>query len=338
MRVDLEKAGRAVAGIVRAVGAFADKKGMAAFLVGGGVRDLLLKRMVKDVDIVVEGDAVRFARELAADRGLPVKTHQQFGTAVISGWSSLCVDFVTARKECYPFPGALPVVSRAGIRDDVFRRDFTINALAVVMNRGDFGTLVDLCGGVEDLKKGRIRVFHENSFLDDPTRILRALRFEQRFGFRLVPGTRRLLVRAVADRVEKTVSAPRYFQEFARGFWEEQPGQYLLRLKAIGALDFLGGDVLIEKGVLRFLDDQCARGEFSKERDPAVVYMAALYAGCSNDMINEQGRIFQWPRSRKKEVQRMIETLQGICPAKGPHQRIEAFRFLLETGNIFKRK
>jgi tRNA nucleotidyltransferase (CCA-adding enzyme) len=155
------------------------------FLVGGTIRDILLGEHNFDVDVAVEGDAIAVAQALAATLGGRVKTHEKFGTAVVLYGDGERVDVVTTRTEFYDAPGALPAVERASLREDLFRRDFTINAMAASLEPADFGRLVDPFGGRTDLDRRALRVLHNLSFIDDPTRIFRAIRYEARYGFRL---------------------------------------------------------------------------------------------------------------------------------------------------------
>ncbi|MGZ4198639.1 MAG: CBS domain-containing protein, partial [Thermoleophilia bacterium] len=163
-----------------------------AYLVGGAVRDLLLEERVSDIDIAVEGDGIEFARELGARLHGRVRAHQKFQTAVVvvdraaaAGGSALRVDVASTRTEFYDYPAALPKVEHATIRGDLARRDFSINAMAVSLNPRDFGALLDFFGGLDDLRDKRIRVLHNLSFIEDPTRIFRAVRYEDRYGFRM---------------------------------------------------------------------------------------------------------------------------------------------------------
>jgi tRNA nucleotidyltransferase (CCA-adding enzyme) len=162
------------------------------YLVGGTVRDILLGEQSFDVDIAVEGDAIAIARALADALGGRVRPHEKFGTAVVLYGEGERVDVVTARTEFYDAPAALPTVEHASIREDLFRRDFTINAMAASLRGEDFGRLVDPFGGRRDLAAGTIRVLHNLSFIDDPTRIFRALRYKARYGFSMDEHTRRL--------------------------------------------------------------------------------------------------------------------------------------------------
>ncbi|HSV43712.1 MAG TPA: hypothetical protein VLJ10_04075 [Candidatus Bathyarchaeia archaeon] len=304
MKVGFENLGDTAVDMIRRIGAYADQQGVRAFLVGGIVRDLFLRRDNKDIDVVVETDAIDFARRFAVSRSLNVVAHPQFRTATLCGASGLHVDFVTARKERYPRPGALPMVTPAGLSQDLFRRDFTINALAASINALTFGQVMDEYHGLTDIKRGVIRVFHERSFIDDPTRILRAVRFEQRLGFRFSPSTRRWLGEAIKARAEQTVSEPRYFKEFARGLIAPGGGKYLIRLSSLGALKFLGTTGGFPRELLRRLDRRLSL--FMKKGVPefeaAVVYLSALFYRQGPQAVTDLARTFQWPRSWTKGV------------------------------------
>jgi tRNA nucleotidyltransferase (CCA-adding enzyme) len=183
-----------------------------AFLVGGAVRDLLLGRQTVDLDVAIEGDARAVARELAQRLGGHAKEHERFGTATVRA-EGLVVDLATTRRETYSEPGALPEVQAAGLAEDLGRRDFTINAMALDLNGPEVGKLEDPHGGREDLDAGVIRVLHGESFIDDPTRLLRALRYEARFVFRMDEQTERLAREAAAGAGFSTVSGARVRDE-----------------------------------------------------------------------------------------------------------------------------
>ena len=183
------------------------------YIVGGSVRDLLLGRRLNDFDLIVEGDAIALGRALSSKYGGTVTAHSKFGTAKWFLPESLKVDqealdLISARSETYKHPAALPTVKRGRIADDLRRRDFTINALAVRMDGSHFGELRDDLKGAEDLQKGIIRVLHPRSFIDDPTRMYRAVRYEGRYGFKieedtltLIPEARPLVERLSAQRI-----------------------------------------------------------------------------------------------------------------------------------------
>ena len=182
------------------------------YLVGGAVRDLLLGQDSVDLDLTVEGDGVAAARELAQRLGGSASEHERFGTATVRV-GDLAVDLATARRETYARPGALPDVEPASLDEDLARRDFTVNAMAVALSEPGRGELRDPLGGSADLAGARIRVLHDRSFIDDPTRLLRAVRYEARLGFRLDPSTERLVREAVAADALSAVSGPRVRDE-----------------------------------------------------------------------------------------------------------------------------
>jgi tRNA nucleotidyltransferase (CCA-adding enzyme) len=183
-----------------------------AYLVGGAVRDLLRGDDPKDVDIAVEGDARSAARAVAERLGSGAREYERFGTATVETPAST-YNFATTRQESYDEPGALPRVAPASLAEDLGRRDFAINAMAIGLSGDDLGHLYDPYGGVADMEAGFVRVLHERSFLDDPTRLLRALRYAARLGFVLDPETERLAREAVAADALSTVSGARIRDE-----------------------------------------------------------------------------------------------------------------------------
>jgi tRNA nucleotidyltransferase (CCA-adding enzyme) len=180
-----ERLPKGIIGILKDLGEIADELDLNAYLVGGLVRDVVLKRENLDVDIVIEGDGIQFARVFAERSGAKVRSYPKFGTAVVVMPDDFKLDIATARIEHYESPAALPEVMLSSLKRDLFRRDFTINTLAVHLNKAHYGTLIDHFGGMRDIKERSIRVLHNLSFVEDPTRILRAIRFEQRFGFKI---------------------------------------------------------------------------------------------------------------------------------------------------------
>ncbi|MBI2846536.1 MAG: CCA tRNA nucleotidyltransferase [Chloroflexi bacterium] len=229
--------------LLRTAGEAASRRGCQAYIVGGVVRDLLLERPTKDIDVVVEVDALAIAEEIARHLEGKLIVHRRFGTAKLrSGDRS--IDLATARSESYPQPGALPVVGPGSIESDLGRRDFSINAMAIFINPSNFGKLLDPHNGLEDLQKGIVRVLHDRSFIDDATRILRAIRYEQRLGFRLEESTEMLLRKDKS--YLKTISGDRLRHELELILREKQPELALMRAYELGALGeiapFLRGD------------------------------------------------------------------------------------------------
>lgn len=223
--------------LLKAIGGIADKRGIRAYAVGGFVRDLILGKENNDLDIVVEGDAIALAKEFAClkTNGKPT-VHRQFGTATMRLHKphTLRIDFATARKEVYKKPASYPQVSPGSIKDDLFRRDITINAMAISLNKNSFGRLIDLFGGMEDLNKKSIRVLHDKSFIDDPSRILRAIRFEQRFHFALERQTRELMGEAIKSGYIERLNIGRVRKEMALMAKERDPLKCIKRLCELG--------------------------------------------------------------------------------------------------------
>ena len=199
----------------------ANDSGFKSYLVGGPVRDRMLGVPTSDLDVAVVGDAVTVAQKLAADIGGRLTVHQRFGTATVDT-PSITIDLVTARRETYRAPGALPDVEPGGIEDDLGRRDFTINAMAMPLPAAT-GELVDPHGGRSDLDAGLIRALHPGSFRDDPTRILRAVRYAARFGFAIESETASLMSDALAARGLSTVTGDRLRHELERTLQEFDP-------------------------------------------------------------------------------------------------------------------
>jgi tRNA nucleotidyltransferase (CCA-adding enzyme) len=205
------------------------------YLVGGTVRDILLGEPNFDVDIAVEGDAIGLARSVADAIGGRVRAHSKFGTAVVVYGEEQRIDVVTARTEFYDAPAALPSVEHATIREDLFRRDFTINAMAVSLKGEDFGRLVDPFHGRRDLEAKRIRVLHNLSFIDDPTRIFRAIRYESRYGFQMDEHTQRLARGTIEMGLVGDLSSARLRDELTALLEEGDAGASILRLAELEA-------------------------------------------------------------------------------------------------------
>ena len=238
-----------IIGFIRKAGEAAQRRQQRLYLVGGVVRDLLLERPNCDLDMVVEGDAISLAQELADNRKASLTIHKRFGTAKMR-WDDHSADLATARAETYARPGALPTVKPGTINDDLLRRDFTVNAMAIELNPRRFGDIIDPHGGRQDLENGLIRILHEKSYIDDATRIWRAIRYEQRLDFRLELATEELLKQCTAWL--GTISGDRIRHELELVFKEEMPEKAFRRADELGVLDRLhpslrGDDWLAER-------------------------------------------------------------------------------------------
>jgi len=295
-------------GFIEAVGAIAAYQGYHLYLVGGAVRDLLLERNTYDLDLVVEGDAVALARQAANVTRKKLIVHPRFGTATLH-FNAWHIDFARARSETYGRPGALPRVRPGSLADDLFRRDFTINAMAVRLNPGCFGELIDIYGGMADLEQGLIRILHEGSFIDDATRIWRALRYEQRLDFRFEEETFELLKRDLS--MLDTISGDRLRHELELVLREEKPEKVLRRadeLKILGRLHpMLKADDWLSAMFQR------AREVVSPGLQLFKVYLALLTCRMTADGVEEFISEFRIPK-RLLHVLRDSQRIKTVLP------------------------
>ncbi len=293
---------------LRRWGSVVDEWDDSLFLVGGCVRDLLLDRPVKDLDLVVEQDGLRFARYLRDAEDCSVSVHEPFQTAEVTLPGGRDVDVATARSEYYSRPAALPEVEveHTSVRQDLRRRDFTINAMAVDLSPDRFGRLLDPFGGLKDLDEGRIRVLHSMSFQDDPTRLLRAIRFAGRFDFELDEATRHYMNQAVSERIFDPVSGDRIREELDRVMEEPRRAEILTRMEEVGVLGTLHRDLTVPDG---FTDHARAAEELIgryQPRRPVMVYYCLVF-----DPLSARTRDFlcrRWNFSRERR--RIVESYE----------------------------
>lgn len=228
------------------LGEIAESLGMRAYLVGGVVRDFLLRRENLDLDVVVEGDGILFAEKVCERYGAKHRPHLRFGTAKVIFPHDFQIDIATARLEYYEKPAALPHVEWSSLKLDLYRRDFTMNSLAIRLNPGSFGELVDFFGCQRDIKDKVVRIIQSMSFIEDPTRIFRALRFSERFGFRLGKQTKYLMQNAIRMRFPEQLDGRRLFAELRLILQEEQAIAILERMQAFGVLKFIHPDLALD--------------------------------------------------------------------------------------------
>ncbi len=235
--------------LLEQAGQIAKRLKFQAYVVGGFVRDLFLYHSNEDVDLVIEGDGIEFARALARTAGARLHTHAKFATAVVTFADGFKVDIATARLEYYRSPAALPDVEMSSIKLDLFRRDFTINTLAIALNPDKFGRLIDFFAAQKDLKDGVIRVLHNMSFVEDPTRVFRAIRFEQRFGFTIGKLTANLIENAVRMNFFKRLSGRRVLTELRLILQETDPLPALRRMHDYDLLKVVHKDITFNKSM-----------------------------------------------------------------------------------------
>src|SRR3989304_3991365 len=276
-------------------------KGLRLYLVGGAVRDLLRGRPSLDLDLVVEGDALALLPDLGWQGRL--RRFPTFGTAKLlgEGWS---LDMASARRESYPHPGALPRVGPGTLQDDLFRRDFAINALAVDLSPPSLGGLVDPFGVREDLEKGLIRVLHERSFQDDAPRILRAVKYAARFvGFRLDAGTRKLILRDKG--YLETISGDRLRRGLVLILEEDRPGRALALAGRLGILGGISPGLAGDGWLGRKFSLARRRGWASPE-----VYLALLAYRMAPGEVRAFLSRLRFPRARARAIEQ-AQALKG---------------------------
>ena len=301
---------------------------MPAYLVGGCLRDLILGVKNCDLDITVQGDGILFAQKLAERLDAEFIVHERFRTATLNLAGGLKLDIATMRREKYPHPGALPVVSPGTLAQDLGRRDFTINAMALNLTAAKGLAIIDPFGGRADLASGRIRILHDLSFKDDPTRILRAVRFSQRFGFKIEPNTLRLLKAAVSGGLLDKVNPHRLRDELILALGEREPFKPIKQLGNLGALSFISAKLKISFATRSLF--KSAAGEIAwfsrnfparRRLDSWLIYFAALLGQFTLSEIRiiirqlslsrgQEKRVLDYYRGRKK----IISTLSKANP------------------------
>jgi tRNA nucleotidyltransferase (CCA-adding enzyme) len=233
--------------LLKTIGETAKELGFQAYVVGGFVRDLILRNENFDIDIVVEGEGIRLAQALAREKKCALKVHKKFGTATLAFPRGYRLDVATARLEYYDHPAALPRVEHSSIKLDLYRRDFTVNTLAIHLQPDHFGELIDFFGAQKDVKERVIRVLHNLSFVEDPTRIFRALRFEQRIGFQIAKHSQMLMENAVRMELFGRLSGRRLFRELVLCLSEEKAFAVIKRLGDYGLLKFFHPKLKIDR-------------------------------------------------------------------------------------------
>ena len=265
---------------------------MPAYLVGGCLRDLILLVKNLDLDITIEGNGIIFAQNLAQKLKSKVIIYERFKTATLILTDGLKVDIATTRQEKYPYPAALPVVSPGSLEEDLKRRDFTINAMALSLTADNAQKIIDPFDGQDDLALGKIRVLHDLSFKDDPTRIFRAVRFSQRFNFKIEPKTLLLLKEAINEGLLNKVNPHRMRDELVIILKESDPLRPIKQLGNLGALSFINPKLKINKttaSLFKALSKQIVwfAKNFPARRQPDswLIFLTALLKPLTYDQI-----------------------------------------------------
>lgn len=316
----------------RSARACSERTGVPAYVVGGPVRDMILGSPVADIDVVVEGDGIGFARVMAEVEGAKTVPYARFGTALVVLPGGIKVDVATARTERYPEPGALPEVEAGTLESDLYRRDFTINSMAVRLGPDRFGEFVDLHGGCSDLKEGIIRVLHDGSFRDDPTRILRAVRFRARYGFEIEETSARLLAEAVSGGMLDEVSRQRLREEIVAILKEKEPARSVLSLYESGCwTELFGNYFMFPEGIY----------ELFERVDEVMDWFAGVSAG--RNFPETEGWLLRWlvmlestPPDRALELTREFHMGRkaGRCAGELENQIPEMIELLTGPGDV----
>lgn len=299
--------------ILMRAGEIASCMGYKVYAAGGIVRDLLLGVECLDIDLVVEGDGIELAKVLCSEYGAKVRVHPKFYTATALFPSGRQVDVATARVEFYQYPAAMPQVEASSLHQDLYRRDFTINAMAISLNKDNFGEIVDFFGGREDLAQGLLRVLHNLSFVEDPTRLLRGIRFEKRYQMSLESLTLRLAKEAVNNDMLARVSSERVWEELKYILLEPRPGPALSRLNEIGLWEFLFPGVRyteIEQALNEMLRSLNALRSW-EVADPNELWMVYFIAIMHRTDITTAGEICRLYRFNKRQHDKVAATISS---------------------------
>ena len=295
------------------LGRLADKGKFKVYVVGGFVRDLFLNIENFDLDLVVEGNGIAFASLLARKFGGRIKKHKKFGTAVLYLPGGLKLDVATARVEFYEYPASAPTVEFSKIKYDLYRRDFTINAMAIELNQADFGMLVDFFGARKDLQEKSIKVMHNMSFVEDPTRIFRAIRFEQRYGFNIEESTRNFMENALDLEMFDRLATHKMKDELVLILNEDLPMKAIDRMLELDVLKYIHPEIRItpvKRRIFReivnsftvevlFLDEPVQRW---------LVNFLALVDGLSTDKVVHICEKFKLSSKIIQQVKRIKDT------------------------------
>ncbi|CCH47941.1 CBS domain-containing protein [Pseudodesulfovibrio piezophilus] len=301
--------------LLNVAGELGNKLGWEIYAVGGFVRDILLGRPNLDLDLVVEGDGIFFAKELVKKLGGRVKAHNKFKTAVVILENGQRVDVATARLEYYEYPAALPTVELSSIKMDLYRRDFTVNALALRLNPDRFGQLVDFFGAERDIRNKTIRVLHSLSFVEDPTRILRAIRFERRFDFQIGGQTMRLVKNALNLKLFSKLSGTRVMHELQLIVSEEDPLACLNRMQELGIMEAIHPLLKLHKERIQVLIELAKVHNWYKllyleqSVEPWKLYFLGMTMGIKNTQIKQVTDRFHFTQREEREFLQLREMI-----------------------------
>lgn len=305
-----------ICNLIQQIGKIADEEEIRVYLVGGIVRDLILGRPNVDLDLVVEENGLFFASLLAEVLNSRVFYHENFATASIQLSNGIKIDIATARREYYEFPGALPTVKKGSLKQDLYRRDFTINAMAISLNQENWGQLIDYFNGLTDLEHRSIRVLHELSFVDDPTRLFRCIRFEKRYNFTIEGKTLALAQEAVRQNLLAKVSYDRIRNEFLLILKETSIIPIIKRLKQLGIWERIFPELELSQDVIRFLKEMAKSigqiDQFVGKIDFHLVIFLILCHHANEQQVGTFCERFQWSKKYQYSLEKAVKEKNNI--------------------------
>ena len=327
--------------VLHDLGRVGDQLELAVYAVGGFVRDLLLGNENMDLDVTVDGDGILFAETFADRFGCRVKSHQKFGTAVIVFADGYKIDVASTRLEYYVSPGALPTVERSSLKMDLYRRDFTVNTLAIALNGASFGRLIDYFGAYRDLQAKVIRVLHNLSFVEDPTRVFRAIRFEQRLNFKIAKHTEDLIKNAVKMDFLEKLGGRRLLSELVQILKEKEPLKGISRMSSLGLFRFIHPSLELTVAMQSVLEEVRYMVSWfdllylERPYERWAVYFLALcealtddefWGGCTRLAVSEhyKARLVEM----RKQGEKLVVAMEARLAAQGKLDNGEVYFFL----------
>jgi len=319
--------------VIDDLGELADKHNIKTYLVGGFVRDMLLKYPNLDIDVVVEGDGITFAKKVVKKFDGRIRPHKKFGTAVVVLPNDFHIDFTSARSEYYEHPAALPSVENSSIYQDLYRRDFSVNSMAIALNKKNFGQILDFFGGQRDILEKRIKIMHNLSFIEDPTRIFRAVRFEQRYGFCMDSQTENLARNAIGMKLVDELTTSRVREELVALFSESKSWRVVMRLDNLKALRTVHPQLKSTPYVIKRLKEIQSSfyklsDEFSQKPLLWIVNMIGLFYDIP---LNEAEKWCSKMKMKKKFADKII---QGVSEIKDRVKSLK--RKKIKNSQIYK--
>ncbi len=329
--------------VLRDMGEVGKELDVPVYVVGGFVRDLLLGIENNDIDVTIEGNGILFAGTFAREFGCRVKSHEKFGTAVIVFPDGFKIDVASTRLEYYSSPGALPTVERSSLKMDLYRRDFTINTLAIQLNSQEFGHLIDYYGGQKDLQARSIRVLHNLSFVEDPTRVFRAIRFEQRLDFHIAKHTENLIKNAVKMDFLEKLGGKRLLTELVHILREKDSLRAVDRMNELGLLRFINPELRMNAATRKVLEEAKKIVSWfellflERRSEKWAVYFLALcesltddqfWGTCTRLAVNEhyKEKLFDM----RKKAGEMLEIMQRLAARGVRVERSDIYHWLKE--------